>query len=92
MDLSYLAVSDAVAQLERLEFDEHADLVALVKPTFELHRGTLAASDADLRAAVDRDARGVVESHWRVVGSCDAPATGQRGAREAFVHATRSQW
>src|SRR5262249_31495022 len=34
MDLSYLAVADAVPQLESLSIDTRADLVALVKPTF----------------------------------------------------------
>jgi 23S rRNA (cytidine1920-2'-O)/16S rRNA (cytidine1409-2'-O)-methyltransferase len=36
LDLSYLAVADAVPQLERLDFDDGAQLIALVKPMFEL--------------------------------------------------------
>ena len=37
LDLSYLALADAVPQLERLTFARDAQLVALVKPMFELH-------------------------------------------------------
>jgi 23S rRNA (cytidine1920-2'-O)/16S rRNA (cytidine1409-2'-O)-methyltransferase len=37
LDLSYLALADAIPQLERLRFADDARLVALVKPMFELH-------------------------------------------------------
>ena len=37
IDLSYLALADAVPQLERLDFAADAHLIALVKPMFELH-------------------------------------------------------
>lgn len=37
VDVSYLALADAVPQLERLVFAPGAQLVALVKPMFELH-------------------------------------------------------
>jgi 23S rRNA (cytidine1920-2'-O)/16S rRNA (cytidine1409-2'-O)-methyltransferase len=89
IDLSYLAVTDAVPQLEQVDIHRAADLVALVKPTFELHRATLARSDDDIADAVRRATEGVMTAGWRVVATCDAPATGQRGAREAFIHAHR---
>jgi 23S rRNA (cytidine1920-2'-O)/16S rRNA (cytidine1409-2'-O)-methyltransferase len=88
-DLSYLAVHDAVPQLECLEFGAGATLVVLVKPTFELGRGTLAASDADVAAAVSIAIDGIAASGWTVGATCPAPRTGRRGAREVFVHATR---
>ena len=89
MDLSYLAVADAVPQLAHLDLCDGADLVTLVKPTFELRRSSLAASDDDLVMAVERAARGIAFGGWAVAGSCAAPATGQRGAREAFIYASR---
>ena len=52
LDLSYLSVAGALPHLERLCFAPGADLVALVKPTFELHRPTLAARPADVAAAI----------------------------------------
>jgi 23S rRNA (cytidine1920-2'-O)/16S rRNA (cytidine1409-2'-O)-methyltransferase len=39
VDVSYLALADAVPQLERLPLARDAQLVALVKPMFELHAG-----------------------------------------------------
>jgi 23S rRNA (cytidine1920-2'-O)/16S rRNA (cytidine1409-2'-O)-methyltransferase len=89
MDLSYLAVAAAVPQLSRLGLDVDADLIALVKPTFELRSARLAASDRDVIVAVDRAELGMVLSGWQPVGRCDAPAAGQRRAREAFIHARR---
>jgi 23S rRNA (cytidine1920-2'-O)/16S rRNA (cytidine1409-2'-O)-methyltransferase len=89
MDLSYLAVADAVPQLESLTVDPEADLVALVKPTFELHRATLAASVDDVANALHAASKVITATGWDVLATCDAPATGRRGAREAFIHARR---
>jgi 23S rRNA (cytidine1920-2'-O)/16S rRNA (cytidine1409-2'-O)-methyltransferase len=89
MDLSYLAVSDALPQLAGLDLETHADLVALVKPTFELHAATLARSNEDVSRAIEHVQRAMVSLGWHVRGRCDAPATGRRGAREAFVHGRR---
>jgi 23S rRNA (cytidine1920-2'-O)/16S rRNA (cytidine1409-2'-O)-methyltransferase len=89
MDLSYLALRDAVPQLTHLDIAHDADLLVLVKPTFELRRGALAATDADVVAAIASAAAGMVASGWIMVETCEAPRTGRRGAREVFVHATR---
>ncbi len=89
MDLSYLALADAVPQLEALDIDSHADLLALVKPTFELQRATLASSPADVTAAVDGAVRAIDTGRWKVQELCRAPITGRRGAPEVFVHAHR---
>ena len=37
MDLSYLAIADAIGQVDRQMLAPAAQLIALVKPTFELH-------------------------------------------------------
>ena len=89
MDLSYLALADAVPQLEAVDIDYHADLLALVKPTFELHRATLASSPADVAAAVDGAVRAIGTSRWDVQELCRAPRTGRKGAPEVFIHAHR---
>ncbi len=89
VDLSYLALDAALPQLEHLHFHAHADLLALVKPTFELRAAKLAASDRDLRTAVRRAERAVKRSGWTTVAQCAAPATGRRGAQEVFLHAKR---
>ena len=90
MDLSYLAISDAAPQLNNVILDTRADLIALIKPTFELHRSTVAASDDDITDAIAHAAKGITDSAWQILGRCHAPITGRHGAREAFVHATRS--
>jgi 23S rRNA (cytidine1920-2'-O)/16S rRNA (cytidine1409-2'-O)-methyltransferase len=89
MDLSYLALSDAIPQLDRVSFDDVAHLLALVKPTFELRRGTVATSDADVAQAVFRCERAMASAGWRVLAHCAAPSTGRHGAREVFVLGVR---
>jgi 23S rRNA (cytidine1920-2'-O)/16S rRNA (cytidine1409-2'-O)-methyltransferase len=91
MDLSYLPLADALPQLEWLPLEHGADMVLLVKPTFELRRGRMAASDDDLRAAFASAHAAVARSGWFVVGTADAPRTGRRGSREFFVHARRNR-
>jgi 23S rRNA (cytidine1920-2'-O)/16S rRNA (cytidine1409-2'-O)-methyltransferase len=89
MDLSYLALADAIPQLGSLELQHGAELMALVKPTFELRRGGLAASDADLDRAVRAAGAAARHAGWTVLGTTIAPRTGRRGAREVFLHARR---
>ena len=89
LDLSYLALAEAVPQLEQLAIHREAGLIGLVKPTFELHRATVAASESDVRLAVQFASEGINRARWTVVGTCDALATGRHGAREAFIHARR---
>jgi 23S rRNA (cytidine1920-2'-O)/16S rRNA (cytidine1409-2'-O)-methyltransferase len=90
VDLSYLALADAVPQLEALIIHPRADLIALVKPTFELRRAKLAASSADVARAVALASAAIDRGPWVVADHYDALPTGQHGAREAFVHARRS--
>lgn len=91
MDVSYLAVSAALPQLDQLDIAAQADLVALVKPTFELRRGTLAAADADLDAAVDHASAAAIGAGWQVVKAIESSRRGRGGAREAFLHARRQR-
>jgi hypothetical protein len=51
----------------------------------------LAANDHDVAAAVARAGQAITRSGWTITATCDAPATGRGGAREAFIHATRAQ-
>ena len=53
MDLSYLSVADAVPQIEALSFAPDADLIALVKPMFELGLDSPPEDDPSLRRALD---------------------------------------
>ncbi len=90
IDIGHLALAEAVRQLAGCHIAPDADLVALVKPTFELRRGTLAASDEDIEHGVRLASRAIAAAGWTVIGKCDAPRTGRRRAREVFVRARRS--
>lgn len=90
VDLSYLSVADAIGQVEGIEIADHADLIALVKPMFELGLGALPTRDEQLEVAVERAVEGVERSAWSVRGVIPSPVTGARGAVEFLLHAVRS--
>jgi 23S rRNA (cytidine1920-2'-O)/16S rRNA (cytidine1409-2'-O)-methyltransferase len=89
LDLSYLAIASAVPALDRLRFSVGAELVALVKPMFELGRDQLPTDRAALAEAVDVARRGTEDAGWRLVGDLESPVRGTRGAIEFFIHARR---
>jgi 23S rRNA (cytidine1920-2'-O)/16S rRNA (cytidine1409-2'-O)-methyltransferase len=88
IDVSYLSLALAVPQLANLEVERSADLVALVKPMFELGLGSLPPDDR-LDEALAAATAGVSAAGWRVVAATESPIRGGRGARELFIHA---QW
>ena len=89
VDLSYLSITRALPQLDRLAIARGADLVALVKPMFELGLDQPPQDDETLRAAVDAARRGAEHAGWHVHGDMESPVRGARGAVEFFVHAHR---
>jgi len=78
IDVSYLSVTAAVAQLDRVE-----------KPVFELRAATAPHDRASLDKALSTASAGVTSAGWEVRGSMDSPVTGSRGARELLLHAVR---
>ena len=87
MDLSYLAVADAIGQVDRRILAPAAELIALVKPTFELHSGELADQPAQVTAAATAAAAALADHGWRVLAQEPSPVLGAKGAVEVFVHA-----
>jgi len=85
MDLSYLAVADALPQLDRALLEPGALLVALVKPTYELHSPVLAADPACVEQAVARAVGAMECEGWDVLKKVQAAVKGSRGAVEVFV-------
>jgi 23S rRNA (cytidine1920-2'-O)/16S rRNA (cytidine1409-2'-O)-methyltransferase len=83
MDLSYLAVADAISQIDRRLLAPAAQLIALIKPTFELHAATLADQPQQVMAA----AQALTDHGWQVLGLQPSPIPGSKGAVEAFLHA-----
>jgi 23S rRNA (cytidine1920-2'-O)/16S rRNA (cytidine1409-2'-O)-methyltransferase len=89
IDVSYLSVAAAAAQLNGLALSADAAMVALVKPMFELRARTAPSDRASLDAALAAASAGVAAAGWEVRGSIDSPVTGSRGAREMLLHAQR---
>ena len=87
IDVSYLALAAAVAQLDRIEMARAADLIGLVKPMFELRLATAPSDSATVETATQRAAAGIEAAGWRVIGSMPSPVLGGRGAVEALIHA-----
>ncbi len=91
IDVSYLALSAAAAQLDRIDLAPGVDLLGLVKPMFELRRATAPDDDASVEAALAAATRGLAAADWRVVAAIASPVLGARGAREMLVHARRER-
>lgn len=87
MDLSYLSVAGAIGQLDRRMMARGAYLIALVKPTFELHAAAVAARPEQVAAAADAATRALESHGWRVRGQLPSPIRGAKGAIEVLVHA-----
>jgi 23S rRNA (cytidine1920-2'-O)/16S rRNA (cytidine1409-2'-O)-methyltransferase len=89
IDVSYLALARAVPQLDRAEIAPGADLVALVKPMFELGLARPPTDEARLREALRRAEAGIEAAGWTVRASIESPIRGGKGAVEFFVHARK---
>jgi 23S rRNA (cytidine1920-2'-O)/16S rRNA (cytidine1409-2'-O)-methyltransferase len=89
VDVSYLSLTEAVPQLDRLHLAAPADLIALVKPMFELQLPRPPEDEPRLKEALERAGRGIEQAGWRPVSSIPSPVEGQRGAREFLLHARR---
>jgi len=89
VDVSYLALAAAVAQLNRVRFEDAADLIGLVKPMFELRLASAPDDPAVVAAAADRAAAGIGDAGWIVRGRMPSPVLGAHGAPEMLLHARR---
>jgi len=90
IDVSYLALREAVPQLDRVALAPGADAVALVKPQFELRLGRLPTTLAELAEATRRARAAFDSGGWTVRAVIRSPVTGARGAVEFLLHATRA--
>lgn len=87
LDLSYLALADALPQLDPAVLTPEAELVALVKPTYELRAAELADDPALVAEAVHAVGERMAREGWGVQATVQSPILGSRGAVEVFVHA-----
>jgi len=85
LDLSYLSLADALPQLRY-----GTELVALVKPMFELRLGALPDDqETGLAQALVTASAGAAAAGWTVIDTCRSPVLGRGGAVEGFLHARR---
>ena len=89
IDVSYLSLSQATAQLDRVHFARGADLIGLVKPMFELRRATAPVDAESIAAAVALAESGITNAGWTVIARTRSPVAGARGAAEMLLHARR---
>ena len=88
-DLSYLPLARALPQLD-LSFAADADLIAVVKPQFELGLDK-APAGPDLVLEAGRLAiRGAARAGWMKPQVIESPVTSARGAVELLLHGSRS--
>jgi 23S rRNA (cytidine1920-2'-O)/16S rRNA (cytidine1409-2'-O)-methyltransferase len=87
MDLSYLSIADAIGQVDRRLLTPSAQLIALVKPTFELRAPALANQPRQVAAAVAIAANALEDHGWRILAQQPSPIPGAKGAVEVLVHA-----
>lgn len=75
--------------VRRVALADDADLVALVKPMFELQLAGAPTDAASVDAALARAAQGIADAGWEVTACAESPVRGARGAVEGFVRARR---
>ena len=90
VDVSYLSLSAAVAQLNRVCIAPRAQLVGLVKPMFELRLPEAPGDDARVEEARARAEEGMRVAGWEVAGAVHSPVRGAHGAREMLIYARRA--
>ena len=89
-DLSYIALARALPQLNgRVRISPGADLVAVVKPQFELGLAEPPTRPRKLPEAVERARIGAMNAGWASIQVLQSPVTGARGSREFLLHGTR---
>jgi 23S rRNA (cytidine1920-2'-O)/16S rRNA (cytidine1409-2'-O)-methyltransferase len=89
IDLSYLSLARAAPQLEAAAIAGTADLVALVKPMYELGLGR-PPDDAGQRVkAVELATAAFEQAGWHAPQSIQSPVLGRRGAVEHLLRLRR---
>jgi 23S rRNA (cytidine1920-2'-O)/16S rRNA (cytidine1409-2'-O)-methyltransferase len=89
-DLSYLSLAAAAPQLEAIDIAASADLIALVKPMFELGLAAPPDDRGQQVKAVELAAAAFEETGWHAPRWIQSPVTGRRGAIEYLLHLRRS--
>jgi 23S rRNA (cytidine1920-2'-O)/16S rRNA (cytidine1409-2'-O)-methyltransferase len=90
-DASFIGLEKALPAALRLAAPG-ADLIALVKPQFQVGparvgKGGVVKDEAARQDALEGVSRFLQDAGWRVIGSIDSPVEGSDGNREYLLHA-----
>ena len=88
-DLSYLSLAAAAPQIEAIAIAAGADLIALVKPMYELGLAVPPADPDQRVKAVELAAAAFEGTGWHEPRWIPSPVTGRRGAIEYLLHLRR---
>jgi 23S rRNA (cytidine1920-2'-O)/16S rRNA (cytidine1409-2'-O)-methyltransferase len=93
IDVSFISLKLVIPVLSRL-LEDHAFIVALIKPQFEVGKGKIGKGgvvrDPALHESVVADLKDFCEqSGWSVLGVVPSPILGPKGNREFFIHLVR---
>jgi 23S rRNA (cytidine1920-2'-O)/16S rRNA (cytidine1409-2'-O)-methyltransferase len=91
IDLSYLSLARAAPQLEAVAIAATAELIALVKPMYELGLAHPPAEPDQQAKAVGLAAAAFEAAGWHAPRSIRSPLTGRRGAVEYLLHLHRGR-
>jgi len=91
IDLSYLSLARAAPQVEAIVIAGNADLIALVKPMYELGLAALPAASGQRVKAVELAAAGFEANGWHTPRWIESPVAGRRGAAEYLLHLRRGR-
>jgi len=89
IDLSYVPLAAGLGQLHRVGLSPSADLLALVKPTFELRAGRPVREPAEIYEAVGLAVRAADDAGWRTIETFPSILPGAGGTPEVILHARR---
>lgn len=89
VDLSYLSLAQAAPQIEAVAIADAADLIALVKPMYELRLAGPPAEPDQRAKAVELAVAAFERTGWRSPRSMQCPVPGRRGAIEHLLHLRR---
>ena len=93
IDVSFISLTQVLARVPDF-LDDNGDVIALIKPQFEVgkdmvDKGGVIRDEAKRLSAVQKVREFSESSGFMVMGVCESPITGQKGNIEYFIHLRR---
>jgi 23S rRNA (cytidine1920-2'-O)/16S rRNA (cytidine1409-2'-O)-methyltransferase len=93
IDVSFISLTQVLARVPDF-LDDNGDVIALIKPQFEVgkdmvEKGGVIRDEAKRLSAVQKVREFSESSGFVIMGVCESPITGQKGNIEYFIHLRR---